>query len=54
MDFSTRILNRCPANLAVLSVEGIEWSDLGAPSRVMTTLARSGAKPEWVGIEAMA
>ena len=54
MDFSKRILTTCPANLAILSLNGIEWSDLGAPSRVMATLTRSGARPGWVETRATA
>jgi mannose-1-phosphate guanylyltransferase len=47
-DFSRRVLATRPANLAVLPVSGVEWSDLGEPRGVMTRLARMGAHPEWV------
>ncbi len=40
MDFSTRVLATRPAHLAVLPAGGMEWSDLGDPRRVMTTLAQ--------------
>ncbi|MEX2146858.1 MAG: sugar phosphate nucleotidyltransferase [Candidatus Rokuibacteriota bacterium] len=40
--FSDDILARRPANLAVLAVTGVEWSDWGSPERVMATLARRG------------
>jgi mannose-1-phosphate guanylyltransferase len=39
-DFSTCVLATRPANLAVLPVGGVEWSDLGDPHRVNLTLAR--------------
>ncbi len=39
---SDDILARRPANLAVLAVTGVEWSDWGSPERVMATLARRG------------
>ena len=54
IDFSKRVLEKCPANLAVQSLDGVEWSDLGAADRVMATLARSGARPGWVGMSATA
>jgi hypothetical protein len=34
-------------SLGVLSVHGIEWSDLGEPLRVMTVLSRLGIHPDW-------
>jgi mannose-1-phosphate guanylyltransferase len=43
-DFSGAVLVRSPANLAVLRLEGIDWSDLGEPRRVMATLARVEAQ----------
>ena len=46
-DFSERVLAPRPANLAVLKVTGVAWSDLGEPGRVMTVLARVGIEPEW-------
>jgi mannose-1-phosphate guanylyltransferase len=47
-DFSQQVLARCPANLAVLPLNGIGWNDLGEPRRVMATLGRTGMHPEWV------
>lgn len=38
-NFSRDVLVRCPANLAVLPVRGVEWSDLGEPRRVLARLA---------------
>lgn len=42
VNFSSRVLAACPASLAVLPVTGVEWSDWGTPSRVLTTLSRLG------------
>jgi mannose-1-phosphate guanylyltransferase len=49
-NFSRRALAGHPANLAVLPVSGVAWSDLGNPRRVLTALARgrfhpAGAEP---------
>jgi mannose-1-phosphate guanylyltransferase len=45
--FSEKILAQYPANLSVLPVRGIDWSDLGEPRRVMDTIARTGIRPQW-------
>lgn len=45
--FSEDVLARCPMNLAVLPVHGVDWNDLGEPSRVIETLARIGLRPQW-------
>jgi mannose-1-phosphate guanylyltransferase len=47
MDFAEQILATRPASLAVLRLHGVGWSDLGAPGRVMATLARTGGDPKW-------
>lgn len=47
--FSERILAARPANLAVLPVTGVQWSDWGRPRRVLETLARLGIQPQWAG-----
>lgn len=47
-NFSHEVLAACPNNLAVLPVKGLEWSDWGAPERVLSTLARMGAQVEWL------
>ena len=47
MSFSDGMLAARPANLAVLPVRGVRWSDWGAPERVMGTLARLGVTPAW-------
>ena len=47
LSFSDDVLARCPANLAVLPVEGVRWSDWGQPKRVMETLGRLGVEPAW-------
>jgi mannose-1-phosphate guanylyltransferase len=36
-----------PVNLAVLPVQGVNWSDLGEPRRVMEAVMRSGIRPLW-------
>jgi mannose-1-phosphate guanylyltransferase len=38
--FSDRVLASRPANLAVLPVSRVEWSDLGDPRRLLDTLGR--------------
>jgi mannose-1-phosphate guanylyltransferase len=45
-NFSREVLARRPANLAVLPVRGVEWSDLGEPRRVLARLAGAGSR--WV------
>ncbi len=49
LDFSEAVLAARPANLAVLPVAGVQWSDWGEPRRVMATLAALGITPEWLG-----
>jgi len=46
-NFSHGVLAACPANLAVLPVNGTDWSDWGEPRRVLATLARLGIRPQW-------
>jgi len=45
VNFSQRVLAKRPGNLAVLPVDGLRWSDLGKPHRVVTTLADIGLQP---------
>jgi mannose-1-phosphate guanylyltransferase len=40
VNFSHEVLARRPNDLAVMRVAGVEWSDLGEPTRVLSTLAR--------------
>jgi mannose-1-phosphate guanylyltransferase len=47
IDFAQRVVGRCPANLAILCLDGVGWRDLGAPENVIAALARSGAIPVW-------
>lgn len=47
VNFSERVLASNPGNLAVIPMTGVEWSDLGEPDRVMTTLARLKFRPAW-------
>jgi mannose-1-phosphate guanylyltransferase len=53
-DFSAQVLASRHANLAVLRVSGVAWSDLGEPERVRATLARAGIEPDWVRTAASA
>ena len=46
-NFSREVLAARPANLAVLPVSGVGWSDLGNPRRVLATLARTRFHPHW-------
>jgi mannose-1-phosphate guanylyltransferase len=46
-NFSETVLASRPANLAVLPVRGVAWSDWGEPARVLRTLARLGICPAW-------
>jgi mannose-1-phosphate guanylyltransferase len=39
--FSDEVLVKCPHNLAVLQVNGVEWDDLGDPTRLIKFLGRS-------------
>lgn len=50
-NFSQEVLAAHPANLAVLPVRGVSWSDLGEPNRVMVSLARIGVQPEWASLK---
>ena len=40
-DLSKHVLQRHPANLAVLPVSGLSWNDLGDPARVLATRERA-------------
>jgi len=46
-NFSEDVLGMKPANLAVLPVRGVTWSDWGDPARVFGTVGRLGIHPEW-------
>lgn len=45
--FAGDVLATRPANLAVLPVRGVRWSDWGRPARVLATLAELGIRPAW-------
>jgi hypothetical protein len=47
-DFSAAIQSETGARLDVLPVNGVEWDDLGEPSRVLATLSRLDTHPRWV------
>ncbi len=46
-NFSQEVLAMRPDDLAVMKVDEVGWSDLGEPSRVLTTLARLGVQAQW-------
>lgn len=46
-NFSHQVLAHSPERLAVLKVSGVRWNDLGAPNRVMASLAMAGLRPNW-------
>lgn len=50
-DFSRQVLATQSGNLAVLTLQDVQWSDLGAPRRVMATLARIGMSAALAGSE---
>jgi mannose-1-phosphate guanylyltransferase len=47
INFSKQVLASRPANLAVLPVRNVRWSDWGTPRRVIKSLAGIGIHPEW-------
>jgi mannose-1-phosphate guanylyltransferase len=47
VDFSGRVLAQFPAELAVLPVTGVSWSDLGDPKRLLAVISNSGRLPQW-------
>jgi mannose-1-phosphate guanylyltransferase len=49
VNFSRQVLTASPANLAVVPMAGVRWSDWGDPGRVLTTLAHIGIRPAWAG-----
>jgi mannose-1-phosphate guanylyltransferase len=46
-DFSAAVLQGHAAELAVLPVHGVAWSDWGDPRRVLSSLAELGQRPGW-------
>jgi mannose-1-phosphate guanylyltransferase len=47
VDFSREVLARSVAQLKMLPLENVRWSDLGKPERVLATLQEAGIKPHW-------
>jgi len=47
INFSSEILALRPQDLRVIKVDGVGWSDLGDPSRVLATLSRLGVEREF-------
>ncbi len=52
LNFSHEVLAKRPDDLMVLRVGGVEWSDIGEPSRVISTLARAGMQTEFTLLRA--
>lgn len=46
-NFSHRVLEVSTQNLLALAVKDVEWSDLGEPGRVLSTIENTGIKTEW-------
>jgi len=46
-NFSQRVLEVSTDNLMVLAVKDVEWSDLGEPGRVLSTLKNIGMRADW-------
>ncbi|HEX2500323.1 MAG TPA: sugar phosphate nucleotidyltransferase [Methylomirabilota bacterium] len=51
-NFSEDVLGTKAANLAVLPVRGVTWSDWGEPARVVGTLGGLGIRPAWAAPKA--
>ena len=47
-DFSKLVLSGTPSRLGVWCLGDVGWSDLGDPRRVMTVLAETGIKYDWM------
>lgn len=47
-DFSNAIQKETGERLYVLPINGVEWNDLGEPSRVLATLNQLGIHPKWM------
>jgi mannose-1-phosphate guanylyltransferase len=48
VDFSRSILEACPQMLAVSTLPGLIWCDLGSPERVVEMLDRLGVSAPWL------
>jgi len=46
-NFSQQVLALRPERLAVATVTGVRWNDLGEPKRVMASLSLEGFHPHW-------
>jgi mannose-1-phosphate guanylyltransferase len=46
VNFSQEVLAERPGDLVVMRVEGVEWYDLGEPTRVLSTLASAGMRTD--------
>jgi mannose-1-phosphate guanylyltransferase len=48
VSFSDNILTEFCAEFLVLPVRGVQWSDLGDPTRVLNIIAQLGVRPKWL------
>ena len=48
-NLSQDLLGRCPSNLAVMELDGVEWNDWGRPERILETMRhlRPADEPIW-------
>ena len=46
--FSDTILTDFAAELLVLPVHGVQWNDLGEPTRVLNIITQLGLQPKWL------
>jgi hypothetical protein len=45
--FSELVLQQCATNLLVMPMRGVEWCDLGEPTRVMRIARQIGVSTQW-------
>ena len=45
LNFCSDLLSHCTADLAVIEMDGVLWSDWGRPERIFETLLQIGEKP---------
>ena len=48
LNLSERVLAKFPTELTVLPFSGVEWSDLGEPTRLLAVVSNTGLRPQWL------
>jgi mannose-1-phosphate guanylyltransferase len=48
LNFSERVLAKFPTETTVLPFSGVEWSDLGDPTRLLAVVSNTGLRPQWL------